>query len=119
MPHHFCQIERAIVLVDEKGKSTGQGIVDYTRKNYAIAAHNFCSSKCYFITSDLRPIITELGDMSEMDEGLLEINLPKREYNKERELVYYKAREVQHYFMSLCIENSKQGSSSITGIHYL
>ncbi|CAL8109929.1 unnamed protein product [Orchesella dallaii] len=90
----FGEIERAIVLVDEKGKSTGEGIVDYTRKNYAIAAHNFCSSKCYFITSDLRPIITELGDMSEMDEGLLEINLPKREYNKERELVYYKAREV-------------------------
>lgn len=84
-------------MVDEKGKSTGQGIVDYTRKNYAIAAHNFCSAKCYFITSDLRPIITELGDMSEMDEGLLEINLPKREYNKERELVYYKAREVRHF----------------------
>jgi len=36
-----------------------------------------------------------MGDNSEMDEGLLESNLPKREYNKERELVYYKAREVK------------------------
>jgi hypothetical protein len=35
-----------------------------------------------------------MGDMNEVDEGLLEINMPKREYGKDRELVYYKAREV-------------------------
>jgi proline- and glutamine-rich splicing factor len=71
-----------------------EGFVDFSRKNVALAAHKFCSEKCYFITSDLRPIITEMGDMNEVDEGLLEINMPKREYGKDRELVYYKAREV-------------------------
>lgn len=31
-----------------------------------------------------------------VDEGLLEGNLNKREYGKDRELVYYKSREVSH-----------------------
>lgn len=90
----FGDIERAMVLVDEKGKSTGEGFVDYTRKNNAVLAHKYCTEKCYFLTADLRPVITELGDMSEVDEGLLEMNLNKREFNKNRENEYYKSREV-------------------------
>lgn len=87
-------MERALVFVDEKGKSLGEGFVEFTRKNNAQAAHKFCSEKCYFLTSELRPVVTEMGEMYEVDEGLLEGNLNKREYNKNRELVYYKSREV-------------------------
>ena len=89
-----------MVFVDEKGRSSGQGIVDFTRKNNAQAAHKFCTEKCYFITSDLRPIVTEMGEMNEDDEGLLEGNLNKREYGKDRDLVYYKAREVLFCFIT-------------------
>jgi len=71
----------------------GEGIVDFTRKNNAAMAHKFCTEKCFFVTSDLRPVITEMGEMCEMDEGLLEMNLPRREYRRGRELDYHKARE--------------------------
>lgn len=61
----FNQIERALVFVDEKGKSIGEGFVEFTRKNNALAAHKFCNDKCYFITSELRPVITDMADMYE------------------------------------------------------
>ena len=63
------------MFVDEKGKSVGEGIVDFTRKNNALMAHRFCSDWCYFLTSDLKPVETEVAEMFEMDEGLLEANL--------------------------------------------
>jgi proline- and glutamine-rich splicing factor len=89
----FGEIEKALVFVDEKGRSLGEGFVDFTRKNNAQMAHKFCSDKCYFLTSELRPVITELSEMYEVDEGLLEANLPRREFNKNQENNYYKSRE--------------------------
>ncbi|CAG7826302.1 unnamed protein product [Allacma fusca] len=71
----FGEIERALVFVDDRGKSIGEGIVDFTRKNNAVSANRFCNERCYFLTSELRPIETELAEMYEMDEGLLEANL--------------------------------------------
>jgi proline- and glutamine-rich splicing factor len=29
----FGELERAVVIVDERGKSTGEGIVEFARKN--------------------------------------------------------------------------------------
>jgi hypothetical protein len=93
--YSFAQIERALVFVDDKGKSLGEGIIDFTRKNNAVLAHKFCTEKCFFLTSELRPVITEMGEMCEVDEGLLEMNLPKREFIKGRDIEYYKIREVR------------------------
>lgn len=83
-----------MVFVDEKGKSLGEGIVDFTRKNNAQLAHKYCTDRCFFITAELRPVITEISEMYEVDEGLLEANLPRREVTKNNENRYYKSREV-------------------------
>ena len=53
------------------------------------------------MTSELRPVITEMGEMCEVDEGLLEMNLPKREFLKGRDVEYYKTREVRNLFLIL------------------
>lgn len=45
------QIERCIISCDERGKSTGEGIVEYQRKNGAMAALRHCQERCFFLTS--------------------------------------------------------------------
>ena len=45
----FGQIERAVIIVDDRGKSTGEGIVEFARKSGAMTAMKYCSDKCYFL----------------------------------------------------------------------
>lgn len=47
----FGDLERALVIVDERGKSTGEGIVEYTRKQSAQTAIRKCSENCFFLTA--------------------------------------------------------------------
>lgn len=47
----FGEIERAIVKVDDRGKSTGEGIVEFCRKPSAQLALRKCTEGCYFITA--------------------------------------------------------------------
>lgn len=47
----FGEIERAVVIVDERGKSLGEGIVEFTRKSSAQLAHRKCTDGCYFLTA--------------------------------------------------------------------
>lgn len=47
----FGKIERALVKVDERGKSLGEGFVEFARKASATAAVRKCSERCYFLTS--------------------------------------------------------------------
>lgn len=47
----FGPIERATIVVDERGKPTGEGIVEFARKNSANSAIKYCSERCYFLTS--------------------------------------------------------------------
>lgn len=47
----FGKIERAYVKVDERGKSLGEGVVEYVRKPSALAAIRNCTEKCFFLTS--------------------------------------------------------------------
>lgn len=47
----FGPIERAIIHVDDRGKSTGEGIVEYARKAGALTAIRYCNEKCFFLTS--------------------------------------------------------------------
>ncbi|KAF7994073.1 hypothetical protein HCN44_011342 [Aphidius gifuensis] len=48
----FGEIERATVIVDERGQSTCEGIVEYTRKSSAMAALKKCTDGCYFLTAN-------------------------------------------------------------------
>ena len=84
----FGELERAIVLVDDRGRSKGEGIVEFERKPSAMDALKRCSDGVFFLTSSLRPCIVELIEESEDDDGLQEKNLFKRtaEFGMEREV---------------------------------
>lgn len=83
----FGEVERAIVTVDERGKPTGEGIIDFSRKGSAQQAIRRCSEGCYFLTGCLRPVIAEHYEVVDDNDGLPDKNLPKRNmnYQKERE----------------------------------
>lgn len=55
----FGPVESAKVQVDERGKSTGDGIVEFKNKPSASAALKHCSEKCFFLDSSLRPCFVE------------------------------------------------------------
>lgn len=46
----FGEIEKAVVVTDERGKSLGHGIVDFSRKNYAQNAIRRCNEDHFFLT---------------------------------------------------------------------
>ncbi|XP_025835594.1 hrp65 protein [Agrilus planipennis] len=84
----FGEIERAVIIVDDRGKSTGEGIVEFARKNAATQAVRKCNESCYFITASLRPVIVELYEALDEWDGYPEKNVNKKnpEYTKDREV---------------------------------
>ena len=84
----FGDIERAMVFVDDRGRSKGDGIVEFVRKPSALEAVKRCSEGCYFLTASIRPVIAELDEAAEDDDGLQEKTLMKRnqDYQFEREV---------------------------------
>lgn len=83
----FGQIERAVVIVDDRGKSSGEGIVEFARKSGAISAFKYCNEKCFFLTSCLRPCVVEPFEHIDETDGFPEKNLMKKSNE------YYKARQ--------------------------
>lgn len=84
----FGEVERAVVVVDERGNSKREGVVEFARKNSALAALRKCAEGCYFLTSSLRPVVLEPYEPNDDIDGYPEKNLPKKSAD------YYKAREV-------------------------
>lgn len=84
----FGDLERAIVYVDDRGRSKGEGLVEFEKKPSAMEAYKRCTEGSFFLTSSLRPVIVELFDDTDDDDGLQEKMLPKRspEFHKEREI---------------------------------
>ncbi|KAF5297018.1 hypothetical protein FQA39_LY12232 [Lamprigera yunnana] len=84
----FGEIERCIVIVDDRGKPNGEGIVEYARKGSAALAIRKCSEGCFFLTASLRPVIVEQYDAVDETDGYPDKNIPKKnpEYNKAREV---------------------------------
>lgn len=74
---HF-QIERAVIVVDDRGKPTGEGIVEFARKSGAMAAIRYCSEKCFFLTSSLRPCVCEIYEHNDLTDGYPEKSLNKK-----------------------------------------
>ena len=84
----YGDIERCLVYVDDRGRSKGEGMVEYERKNAAAEAIKRCQEGCFFITSSLRPVIVEALDENDDEDGLMDKMLPKRspEFFHEREV---------------------------------
>ncbi|CAF3086609.1 unnamed protein product [Rotaria sp. Silwood2] len=80
---YFGGIERAVVIVDDRGKSTGEGIIEFEKKPSAQKCLNECTERCFFIT---KPVIVEPWDIKDEEDGLPEKSLTRNSaYIKERE----------------------------------
>ncbi|XP_050294188.1 hrp65 protein-like [Anthonomus grandis grandis] len=82
----FGEIESAKVLVDEKGRSMGEGIIDFTRKFSVVQAVKKCHEKCYFLGHSIRPVVVEPYECPDQSVGLLDKHISKRnqDFMKER-----------------------------------
>ncbi|KAM9392649.1 non-POU domain-containing octamer-binding protein-like [Pholidichthys leucotaenia] len=82
----FGQIERAVIIVDDRGRPTGKGIVEYTSKPAARKALDKCGDGAYLLTTFPRPITVEPMEQFDEEEGLPEKLINKnQQYHKERE----------------------------------
>lgn len=82
----FGQIERAVVIVDDRGRPTGKGIVEFTSKPAARKALDKCGDGSYLLTAFPRPITVEPMEQQDVDEGLPDKLVNKnQQYHKERE----------------------------------
>lgn len=84
----FGDLERAHVMVDDRGRSKGEGIVEFEKKPSAMDAIRRCQEGVFFLTASLRPVIVEPLEETEDDDGLMEKNLFKKsqEFGMEREV---------------------------------
>ncbi|XP_072379509.1 protein no-on-transient A-like isoform X1 [Diabrotica undecimpunctata] len=82
----FGEVERAVVCVDERGKPSGEAIIDFSKKGSALQAIKTCSDDCFLLTSSLRPCIVEPFEYSDHNDGYSEKDIQKRnkDYQNER-----------------------------------
>ncbi|CAO1390308.1 unnamed protein product [Diamesa hyperborea] len=83
----FGQVERGVIIVDDRGKPTGEGIVEFARKSGAMTAIKYCQDKCFFLTASLRPCVVEPFEHIDDTDGYPEKSLMKK--NQE----FFKARQ--------------------------
>ncbi|KAF7667928.1 hypothetical protein LDENG_00042200 [Lucifuga dentata] len=82
----FGQIERAVVIVDDRGRPTGKGVVEFTSKPAARKALDKCNDGAYLLTAFPRPVTVEPMEQFDEEEGLSEKLINKnQQYHKERE----------------------------------
>ncbi|XP_052440736.1 splicing factor, proline- and glutamine-rich [Carassius gibelio] len=82
----FGMVERAVVIVDDRGRSTGKGIVEFSSKPAARKALDRISDGVFLLTSAPRPIVVELLEQYDEEDGLPEKLAQKNpSYQKERE----------------------------------
>uniref|UniRef100_H2ZTE9 Non-POU domain containing octamer binding n=1 Tax=Latimeria chalumnae TaxID=7897 RepID=H2ZTE9_LATCH len=82
----FGPVERAVVIVDDRGRPTGKGIVELSGKSAARKALDRCSEGAFILTAFPRPVTLELMDQFDTEEGLPEKLISKNQhYHKERE----------------------------------
>jgi len=82
----FGQVERAIVIVDDRGRPTGKGIVEFAGKPGARKALDRCADGAFLMTAFPRPVTVEPMEQCDEDEGLPEKIISKnQQFHKERE----------------------------------
>ncbi|ROL42753.1 Paraspeckle component 1 [Anabarilius grahami] len=82
----FGPVERAVVVVDDRGRPTGKGIVEFANKPAARKALDRCADGALLLTMSPRPVILEPTEQFDDEDGLPEKLLQKSgQYHKERE----------------------------------
>lgn len=83
----FGPIERAVAIVDDRGKPSGEGHVEFARKASATAAVRYCEERCFFLTTSLRPCVVDLFDQVDDTDGQPEKSVANKknpEFNQSR-----------------------------------
>lgn len=91
----FGEIERCVVIVDDHGKSTGEGLIEFARKPSAVTALRHCTDGCFFMTSSLRPVIAEMYEQMDTVDGF-----PEKSVNK-KSPDFHRARETGPRFAAM------------------
>ncbi|KAM5181123.1 paraspeckle component 1 isoform 3-T3 [Mantella aurantiaca] len=82
----FGPVERAVVIVDDRGRATGKGFVEFAAKPPARKALERCSDGAFLLTTTPRPVIVEPMEQFDDEDGLPEKFMQKtQQYLKERE----------------------------------
>ncbi|XP_035285079.1 splicing factor, proline- and glutamine-rich isoform X2 [Anguilla rostrata] len=82
----FGQVERAVVIVDDRGRSIGKGIVEFATKPAARKAMDRCNDGVFLLTTTPRPVVVEPLEQYDDEDGLPEKLAQKNpKYQKERE----------------------------------
>ncbi|XP_077446209.1 splicing factor, proline- and glutamine-rich isoform X2 [Stigmatopora argus] len=82
----FGMVERAVVIVDDRGRSTGKGIVEFASKPLARKALDRCNEGVFLLTTSPRPVIVEPLEQCDNEDGLPEKLAQKNaRYQAERE----------------------------------
>uniref|UniRef100_A0A8C5FLS1 Paraspeckle component 1 n=1 Tax=Gadus morhua TaxID=8049 RepID=A0A8C5FLS1_GADMO len=82
----FGPVERAVVVVDPRGRPTGKGFVEFANKPAARKALDRCADGALLLTTTPRPAIVEPTEQLDDEDGLAEKLLQKTPlYHKERE----------------------------------
>ncbi|XP_060754695.1 LOW QUALITY PROTEIN: paraspeckle component 1 [Neoarius graeffei] len=82
----FGPVERAVVVVDDRGRPTGKGIVEFANKPAARKALDRCADGALLLTTSPRPVLVEPTEQFDDEDGLSEKLLQKTaQYHKERE----------------------------------
>ncbi|XP_069496897.1 paraspeckle component 1 [Ambystoma mexicanum] len=82
----FGPVERAIVIVDDRGRATGKGFVEFVSKPPARKALERCTEGALLLTTTPRPVIVEPMEQFDDEDGLQEKFIMKsQQYLKERE----------------------------------
>uniref|UniRef100_A0A914HFF7 RRM domain-containing protein n=1 Tax=Globodera rostochiensis TaxID=31243 RepID=A0A914HFF7_GLORO len=83
----FGDVERAVHIVDEKGKPTGEGIVEFERKVSAQEAIAQIRERVFLMTVNSRPLYAEFVEPRDEEDGLSEKMIQRTHHLlKEREL---------------------------------
>ncbi|KAK4883532.1 hypothetical protein RN001_006851 [Aquatica leii] len=82
----FGEIEHAFVIVDPRGKPTGEGIIEYFKRSSVALAMKKCNEGCFFLTSSLKPVIVESNEPPLDTTGYTEATIRRnQDYYRERE----------------------------------
>ncbi|CAN9504247.1 unnamed protein product [Ophioblennius macclurei] len=82
----FGMVERAIVIVDDRGRSTGKGIVEFASRPAARKALERCNEGVFLLTTSPRPVIVEPLEQFDSEDGLPEkLALKNPRYQAERD----------------------------------
>ncbi|XP_056438222.1 splicing factor, proline- and glutamine-rich-like isoform X2 [Gadus chalcogrammus] len=82
----FGMVERAVVIVDDRGRSSGKGLVEFASKPAARKALDRCNEGVFLLTTSPRPVVVEPLEQYDDEDGLPEKLAQKNpRYQKERE----------------------------------